>query len=159
MTAPFPYASPKGGPVQLLVATAILSDAQVKALPTTPVVILAGIAGVALIPVLATIRLDAAAGAYTNVDAAATIDVEWSVGPANAGVSKVLNTPIAAAANNVIVTGALTNANLAGTSIARANLVGAGLSIVASNAAAGDFTGGNAANQLKVQVYYLAVVL
>lgn len=134
-------------------ASVRIPHAQILTLPTVPFgPVVAGAPGVLLIPVLATYRLSAAAGAYTNVDVAAIFTVAWAIGAGiAAGLGNVVAAAIGAAADNLVVTAP------GGVSVAAPNKVGAGLSVMCTNAAAGNFTGGNAANFLDVTIHYLAI--
>lgn len=158
----------------ILSATVTLTDAQIKALPTTPVQLVAAPgAGFALVLLDAILVLDAQAGAYTNID---PDDAELGVvlDPTD-GASIVLANNSADGLDNL--SGFLDSAALRWT-----RLLGGGLKVAPSapedvfatemdftedaalllralNAAAGDFTGGNAANAMQVIVSYRVVTL
>jgi len=146
------YEGPGAPGAPMYQTTLVLTNAQIKALPTTPVgPLVAGEAGILLVPVYATARLNAAAGAYTNVDVAAGITVGWSVGGGvAAGLAAIVAAIIGAAVDNLVI---LPQQGVSG---ATAGKIGSGLSILGANAAAGNWTGGNAANTLEITVYYLA---
>lgn len=151
------------------VATKTLTDAQVKALPTTAVTLLAAPGtGFALVPIHATVRL-AWAVDYTNIDAAARLFI-------NVGSSEILarlDEAVLGAISNLLAGGEDANALMPAVGFAPASaspvpfngssgffdgdIENRTLNISATNAAAGDFTGGDAANVLKVTLLYYTV--
>lgn len=147
-------------------ATVTLTDAQVKALPVTPVTLVATPgSGLILCPVLFVVS-KTLAGAYTNVDSSATLNVAYG-----GTVSSGLTCLALANSDTSIYTSASANkhwiaplgANFSGFQQLAPpdngdprNLA---LSIAATNAAAGAFTGGNAANVVTVAVMYAVVAV
>lgn len=154
-------------------ATVTLIDAQIKALPTTAVELVADLA-VGQIPLVISgiVQIDTAGGAYENIDDqdsfvaisyakngvllndAAYIGINAAV----AGLLGVVATgfvlfPPRARFNDVYATPEGTP-----TFNPIADFSGCGLSIGVFNSL-GDFTGGNAANMLKATVYYAIVEL
>jgi hypothetical protein len=145
----------------MLTKQATLTDAQIRALPTTPVTIIPGTPGYLILPFLAVLELNATAGAYTNVSAGPANQIFTITGTRRnqagrlddclAGPSqKTTILPLAGALDAVppTVTQPIRAAQLA------ADAAGQPLQIAASNTG-GNLTGGNAANTLRVTVYYL----
>jgi hypothetical protein len=162
-----------GGGGVLSVASVKLTNAQVLALPTTPVQLVAAPgAGKVLIPFLAVFYLDWTAD-YTNIDAHAVLKVGYSptgsltflvafVEIANSGVSGVL----AEGASNYAVLGPTAIANGASSFVVAVSgsndepgQTNVALLLAATNALAGNFTGGDPANTLQVSVYYNTLTL
>ena len=136
-------------------ATVTLTDAQIKALPTTQVGIVAAPgAGKVLFPVQWLIVADTRAGAYTNLDAAISgPNLGWPSEPAqlfSAAASAVILTTVA---NKISAWENL--ADSGGDNLG--NLEDQPLVIGIGNGASGNLTGGNAANSLQVTVFYLEV--
>ena len=170
----------------LRIATVTLTDAQIKALPTTPVQILSDPGAGNRNKLLGfSVVIRATSGAYTNIDATyADLHVEIQTG--NYAVYPILvkDTPqgivqltnaLGAAARTVIdvspfplvsVQGAAANDQLYVLPNAKtyagsppADWDDSTLSIKMDNNGSGDLTGGNAANTLKVTVYYTVEAL
>lgn len=153
----------------LKVATVTLTDAQIKALPTTPVQVVAapGVGKIA-VPIMALVGLAWTAD-YTNISADSTFDFFWlpaGAQPFNslfeADTSSV-SSLLAGGGNAYAMSSPLQlgwTAAAPGLSVPRAtgdfmggtNVVDANISVFITNS--GDLTGGNAANSLKVTVWY-----
>lgn len=156
----------------LTLATITLSDADIIALPTTPLEIVAAPgAGKILIPFLA-LMSSAIVGAYTNIDASCFLGVWHGSGDwqflcvAVEQDSLGLVTHILAHTQNLVCP-PLSRVTLTGSSIqdASASTLGTpipstdGLTLAAFNGGSGNFTGGDAGNSLKVYVWYATLTL
>jgi hypothetical protein len=148
--------------------TVTLTDAQVKALPTTPVEIVpAPGSGRAILYVSGIILNDTSANEYTNIDAAAFIRCAID----NASASVVVNgnalqlllddddphyafLPAADGVDAVSADVGVVASDAYGFTDDIDNIP---LSLLAGNGAAGDWTGGDAANWMRVTVFYAVV--
>jgi len=138
--------------------TVVLTDAQIKALPTTSVQIVPqpGV-GKLILPIMSYMILDAIAGAYTNIHANGTTNPKFIDGGAlHSGAfenhsSNFLgdNDP-----NRPKVTLMPYAPSEADTSYEYAYSENKEIGVKADNLASGNFTGGNAANTLAVTVIY-----
>jgi hypothetical protein len=149
---------------------AVLTNAEVLALPTTPIVLVALNLTLGYIFKRALVMANDAAGAWTNIDAAGFIRfgllnitasnfgsqlVLASDGLVGSGIRTTIFGPYA----EVTVTGNAETALIAQNALASTDLIGQPLVIAANNAAAGVFTGGNAANTLTAYVWYDVITL
>lgn len=143
-----------------------LTDAQIKALPTTPIQLVAAPgANVMLELISATILVDAAAGAYTNVNALDASNALYvAYGDDDFWASQYINPTqlLTGAARRAVVVPPYTQF-VDGSDpamFAQANnatsLANKALKLVALNAA-GNYTGGNAANTMSVRIRYATV--
>jgi hypothetical protein len=146
-------------------ATVTLTDAQIKALPTTPIQLVPGRGASALLPISGCFRC-AFAGGYTNLNAVASLLVSWNanVGSVNTTFGRVAesNGSILSATTAGFFPFALGTANDGNgfnwpPGDGLATFDGTALVVAADNATSGDFTGGAAANTLTVTVYYTVV--
>jgi len=167
-----------GGSSPVRQATVTLTDGQIKALPSTPVEIVAapGV-GQFLVPLGAWLIIDATAGAYTNFNApsgtnpyASSVYLAWdalnffndALGPAQAtGLLSHAERRVTylspVSGNMQEVGGDLADSSglvYGDPAIAALGYDNASLSVVGQNNALGDFTGGNPANTLKVSLFY-----
>ena len=162
-----------GGGGGVLNQTAVtLTNAQLLALPTTAVqVVAAPGAGKVIVPMLCWTHLTWVAD-YTNIDPAAGVGIQY--GTANTSALAPLAESVNGQVSNLLADGASNSSfmgvkNFVNVTTGLVSGVGAfvddptptnaALSIYATNAAAGDFTGGNAGNSLKVWLYYTVITL
>jgi hypothetical protein len=164
-----------------LQVSVVLTNAQIKALPTTPVLIVAApAAGYTFEPIRADLYSSFAAGAYTNIDANAN-GTFWY------GASYVSGfEPFSYLANDASITNGsatrvtdflgsttkqrvrfvpyvdsedLDDYGLMGRVVAQSSLTGKAIYFQIGNGGSGNFTGGNSANTLTVRVLYDVVRL
>lgn len=149
-----------GVPDTLLKATVVLTDAQIKALPTTPVTLVAAIAGKLIIPFMVTLQLDATAGAYTNITSAASSRIR-AHGPLGRSLSIRNDTLLTPAEKRTTFLAPLeqldavppTTVELHSNVDQDEDIEGTDLTLTCVNAA-GNFTGGNALNDMTATVFY-----
>lgn len=153
----------------LLSATVTLDDDDIKALPTTPIELVpAPGAGLMLLPQHVTILVNSLGGGYTNIDTDEAVLVVQDGGGedrTNAiqnvsalGFDQVSNILDSAAQKGAVLTGGTTE--IAGddqTATAFDFSDDEPLVLVLNNNAAGNLTGGNAANSMTVSVIYTVV--
>lgn len=154
------------GNVQTVYAESVtLTDAQIKALPTTPVEIVpAQGAGTLIAPLWGRVRLNTAAGGYTIVGnplwqlvhMASPFPIEASgfVNALSANTAGILSAPIPDLSSFNAEEEYL-SWGLSGDEDAREN-VGLGIADVYNGLS--DYTGGNAANTMKVTVLYTVII-
>lgn len=142
-----------------------LTNAQVKALPTTSVVVVPAVAGRIYLPIFAIVRVNLAAD-YTNVDNAVIVAVSY-----NGGTSGVVVGSWENAWGQNLLTGGDPNDPVSGyTGMSQlsggpytegksgyydSDWVNKPLRIGATNNGMGDFTGGDTANFMDVTIHYL----
>lgn len=134
--------------------TVTLTDAQIKALPTTIPDVVPAQAGKILRFLSAHLLWDSRAGAYTNLDNDLYMVFRYSAGDT---VSE------AAFVGGLLETSDKTSSDVtakaAGNESLLAGTENRALQLHVNNAASGNFTGGNAANTLKVTVLYTIIDL
>jgi len=155
-----------GGGSSYLSATVTLTDAQIKALPTTPVEIVAAPGANKLIFVIRNVigKLNDSGGAYGNSDNTAGSYVTLAYGSAYdddatynyPDVTSFINS-LSSFGNDGIITLSPYSADTFQNILPGA--VNNGLFLHIGNNGLGNLTGGNAANTLKVTVYYVIVDL
>ena len=162
---------------RLLVASRVLSNAQILALPTTPItVVSAPGAGKRIVLVEADLVGSFSAGAYADVDPDLAV-IALNLSPQEFRLSSAIandssTTPPIAYLDDFLGTASIMHAVIAPFSYAVlegdwGNLsrpeamttasTNVALQILAENNGAGDFTGGNAANTLTVTVLYAVI--
>lgn len=136
----------------------VLTDAQIKALPTTGVDLVAAPgAGRMHIPVVVTLTSSIVAG-YDNIDAASSIRIVWG-----ASIIALIGMEEEGGAVSDLLTdigsGWAAGGAVAASSNDIADAEDQALAVRIVNGAAGDLTAGNAANTVTVTVYYITVTL
>jgi len=150
-----------GGSTGYLSSTFELTDAQIKALPTTPIQIVAAPGANKIINILGGNAVLNWNADYTNIDGSAYMAMICN----NGGLASHRFAP-----SDMLALGESTLTSIspytytAGSFIldmtnALAEFNNKSLKLFASNGVAGNFTGGNEANTLKVTVYYVVVDL
>lgn len=155
-----------GASSAVLHATLTLTNAQILTLPTAAVEIVATPgSGNIVVPYLIAVS-KTLAGAYTNVDSGANLAVAYG-GTVSGGLTCLL----VANSDSAIFTSASANkhwlapigANFSGFQQLAPPDNGdprnTNLMVTATNASAGNFTGGNAANTMEIQVYYVVATV
>jgi hypothetical protein len=153
--------------VSVVAATVSLTDAQIKALPTTPITIVsAPAAGYRNKLIGASLRLTSTSGAYTNIDTADayiaffldTVRVSSYIYNLTAGSVTKLTDFLGAA--HIKVADMIPLVDQAVSAMGSvATLEAEALVLKVYNNAAGVLTGGNAANTLKATAYYAVEAL
>lgn len=158
-----------------LASSVYLSNAQIKALPTTPIIAVpAPGAGYGLVFLLAYLTLNRTAGAYTNIDADAFIIVAFSEADAISSylANDATTTPVLSAVTDLLSTNATSYVTFSpytqvvgpdasdwgntGYTFPTPQLNTA-LILSCVNGGSGNFTGGNAANFGVLTTYYAVV--
>jgi hypothetical protein len=163
-----------GGGGALSVSSVKLTNAQVLALPTTAVEIVAAPgAGKILVPFLAWWYVNWTAD-YTNIDPTAQVGIEFGSAAASslapfietANKGNQVSNLLADGASHHAFMGVMTYASSLGgitagigQAVDEPAFTDAALNVFATNGAAGDFTGGDAANEIQVTVYYNTLTL
>jgi len=160
-----------GGGGSLLSATVTLTNAQIKALPTTAIEVVANPGATRfIVPISAVLIANTTAGAYTNINAAAQLSIEYPLINTKA-FALVDNNTFGQTSNlldggNILVAmlSPFININVDTEPCAifvnnDIGIVDNPLNIVMNNSSDGNLTGGDAANTLKVTVYYIVVDL
>jgi hypothetical protein len=148
------------------IATVSIADAAIKTLPSTPVELIATPgAGFRLVFLGATIQTDVAA-AYTNVDTDGFLWIGHNAAqsastyvPNDSGASIAELTALTANTDRHVMLNPYTNATVNWGNYSDVNTVASvenqPLEISVDNDGSGNFTGGNAANEWTVDVYYV----
>lgn len=151
---------------ELLHATLVLTNAQTKALPTTAVTIVtAGGANTAILPMFASLHMNWTAD-YSNIDSTAQLALR---GPHDIGF-QLLSQDTLGGISNLLAGGqnawsfmgpesltknAATNRTRGESGYSDSDVVNKNLRVVITNGASGDLTGGDAANTLRVDLWYV----
>lgn len=163
--------------VQIAAIVATLTDAQIKALPTTPITLIAAPgSGKAIVPIHAVLYTKTSAGAYTNINAAGVLQVRFD--STHQGLSYVPNDVAITNGSATLLTDLLgTTTNTRAVLLpevstenvddwgpvpivnASAGFTNAALVIDIDNSGSGVLTGGNAANSLTVFILYSVVTV
>jgi hypothetical protein len=132
-----------------------LTDAQIKALDTTPIQIIPAPGSGKFIQVLGWAALiDLTGGIYTNVDAAAALFLDNSALTASFAAHSKDGLFNGSAAQRMAHMAGGTTSSTSETSVPYSALDNQAVYVATANNAMGDFTGGNAANSLTVYVTY-----
>lgn len=134
----------------------VIADANIKALPTTTIVVVpAQGADRVIIPLFATLSLDWVAD-YTNINIGSSLSIVYpDYGAALQGLEGGTPAALFAGGEDALAIFSLTEAQAA----IRSAFANIPLELELDNAAAGDLTGGDAGNVLTVTVYYITVQL
>ena len=154
-----------GGAGLLLSATVTLTDAQIKALPTTPIQILASPGAGKIAWLLFSIASSTLVASYTNVHAAGVMN--FSVGadiayiPNDAGESLTRLSDLLASSKTQIAFPYLEISPNWGPiqTLPDQSSADEAIFVEIDNGGSGNLTGGNAANTLKTMVFYVVVTL
>jgi hypothetical protein len=171
-----PLITPSGGSAGAATAQIALTDAQIKTLPTTPIVLVAatqtlafsGVPSSLPVPISCSVIVKRPAGDYTNLDAALHAKLAWG-SDEDIDVSAVEN-PIGTQATAGAAFGGgsgaktrgifvLSSANSFGSITLDNQLQDNALVLAMSNGALGNLTGGGAANSAVVSLLYYTIAI
>lgn len=128
----------------------VLTNAQIKALPITPVTLVAAIPGKIILPHLVSFLLTPWVADYTNIDVTANISVN---------INSVFTPPTFTgsgmlAQGHAVACWQELGRDYDGTPYDYGDLIGQALVTDVTNGAAGAFTGGDDTTELTIQVFY-----
>lgn len=173
ITGALPLANLPTTLAQIIALQTTLTDAQIKALPTTPITLIAAPASGFRIKVLsASFRFNVSGGAYTNINATYSAIALYYLGQfgfwltsgivddSGASVNK-LTTVMTGGAIRVCDCGPYTDNFGSGWNIPPTTLTtdseAKAVAIAADNNGSGDYTGGNASNSLRIDLIYQVI--
>lgn len=161
----------EAGVVTILSQAIELTDAQIRAAPTTPTVIVpatevlgyVGLPTQIPLPLAFVVSANISAGAYTNVDPVAAFIIavgsDWSLNGLRANVDTMAQindaVSVIGIANSFDPT--IVDSTIIPLHISSGGIQDNALAFVINNNGAGNLTGGNAANSMKVTVLYTVI--
>lgn len=156
-----------GGVVTFLMQSVMLTDAETKALPTTPVTIVPAEIGILLYPLFAHARMQWVAD-YTNIDASALFQVRLGASsetliPLSNAVGSSVSALLAGGGpdgTHAFFSPRFSTAGGAFSSLANfydSDVVNQPIMAIIDNGLSGNLTGGNAGNSLSIEAYYVRI--
>jgi hypothetical protein len=137
-------------------AQRVFTNAEVKAWPTTTPELVRGFTNQIIIPDMVVYDFPKWVADYTNIDGTAKIAIDTPSGD-YAAVSPAFDPSALLAQGQSTVLWTNVGRDFDYTPFTRDNLVGAGLNLSVTNAAAGDFTGGDSADLITVTVFFYLI--
>lgn len=167
----FDYVTIGSSAARLGLQTTTLNDAQIKALPTTPITVLSAQGSSSFAwPLYVFLWAKTTGGAYTNIDSAAYLGFHYATS-AYEPLSWIPNDAVIPTTNFTSLLGGAANSTafvlpgmrsenvndwgLLGPVLTTSSVTNLALQILIGNGGSGNLTGGNAANSLVVDVYYV----